>query len=327
MHSYVLKGILLNGGARTAELDFKCRIFDAIAFQGFIHSSYTVIGVDFGLGHMDFSADEMGGDERTIVRIQVWNINQNPRFIFSGKTFFMSGARFAVAPYIIGEDAIESLVATIRSVRENAHGEVSFGLITMGTGQDEGKDKLHELVGSLETSVRLPITLATSLEEFMAGLVLAGIKGEEGVFILDIGDVPQEPLARATNVIDPFNSPVCLASDNLFEYLSENGLHPNEAGQAILNTADKNFIYKIDLHNMKLLVASRECESCKQYPCHDAFTRICVVLDSTDKHGYASKATGFTCEDTFILSIIYSVLNDCIPASVSSQFPRKRPCK
>nr|MDO8110208.1 hypothetical protein [Candidatus Sigynarchaeota archaeon] len=49
---------------------------------------------------------------------------------------------------------------------------------------------------------------------------------------------------------------------------------------------NEDYIFSIDLTNVSLHVANKQGTGCQTHPCRDAFTKICVVLDSQIKIGY-----------------------------------------
>lgn len=315
MNIYVLKGILVDANKGVGNTEFKERIFEAISYPGFVHNTYDVIGVEFGLGLLELPEATMDKED-ALVKIQVWNLNERKNFVLNWRSF-LKGSRFGVVSWKKEhEDSITNLVAIISDCTDRCP-SMNLGLVI----QQEGEYSPREFAKTLEERTDIQYKFVEDIEALVVNLILASIRGERIAFILPVSSLDE--IRHVDLVESPFTNYLTRASDELVEFLGKQGYFINEKNEITIKKED--FIYKLDLNKLQLYACNNECLSCKKYPCSEAFKRICVVLEST-KRGWVSDELGLLKSDLFFLSIIYSIMEESLPHSVTSQFPKKKAC-
>jgi hypothetical protein len=321
MNVYVLKGVLLdatNAPGTTSTL--KDRVFDAISFPGFINSTYDVIGVEFGLGIMELAHR----DEPATVKIQIWNLNEQKNFILNWR-HFLKGSRFGIITWSkTGGKDYAQLEAVIKDCLEKCP-EISLGIvIEQGRDDTDGTEDaavIESIPARVEKKFNVRATMARDLEAMMGDLVSLSLDNSRIVQVLPVRHAAD--LAHVPSIQNPFFNYLTRVSDNLLRFLGKQGIRI-ENDDAVLENED--YIFRINLSNASLHVATRQCTTCKERPCREAFTKVCVVLDSQIKKGFASDDLGLTPPDLFVLSMVFAISNKQLPSSVTSQFPKAKPC-
>lgn len=321
MMVYVLKGVLLDAASASGTASIlKDRVFDAISFPGFINSTYDVIGVEFGLGIMELAHR----DEPATVKIQIWNLNEQKNFILNWR-HFLKGSRFGIITWSqsAGCDYAQ-LEAFVKDCIEKCP-EINLGIVIQQEGGDEaeldGMAAIESIPGRIEKKFNVRATMAKDLETMMVDLVNQCLDNARIVQVFPVRHAAD--LAHIRAIQNPFFNYLTRVSDNLLQFLAKQGIRV-ENDNAVLENEEYNF--HINLANASLHVATKQCTNCRDNPCREAFTKVCVVLDSQIKKGFASGDLGFTPPDLFVLSIIFAIANKQLPTSVTSQFPKNKPC-
>jgi hypothetical protein len=312
-----LKGVLLDAmNASGMASTLKDRVFDAISFPGFINSTYDVIGVEFGLGIMELAHRE----EPAIVKIQIWNLNEQKNFILNWR-HFLKGSRFGIITWskTSGGDYAQ-LEALIKDCPE-----ISLGIVIQQEKDDaagpDGGTTIESIPALVEKKFSIRATMAKDLETMMGDLVSQCLDNARIVQVLPVRTLTD--LAHVSSIQNPFFNYLTRVSDNLLRFLSKQGVRI-ENDCAVLENED--YIFRINLANASMHVASKHCASCRENPCREAFTKVCVVLDSQIKKGFASDDLGFTPPDLFVLAMVFAIENKALPSSVTNQFPKVKPC-
>lgn len=320
MNVYVLKGALLDAGNATdTPSTLKDHVFNAISFPGFINSTYDIIGVEFGLGLMELARR----DEPATVKIQIWNLNEQRNFILNWR-HFLKGSRFGIITWHRTSGEHAQLEAFIKDCLEKCP-EISLGIVIQQEGGDADgiKDTLpiESIPALVEKKFGIRATMARDLETMMIDLVNVSLDNTRIVQVLPIKNATE--LAHVPSIQNPFFNYLTRVSDNLLHFLGTQGIRI-ENDHAVLENED--FLFRINLSNASLHVAPKHCTGCREYPCREAFTKVCVVLDSQIKKGFASEGLGFTLPDLFVLSMIFAISNRQLPSSITSQFPKQKQC-
>ncbi len=321
MNVYVLKGVLLDATNTSGMAStLKDRVFDAISFPGFINSTYDVIGVEFGLGIMELAHR----DEPATVKIQIWNLNEQKNFILNWR-HFLKGSRFGIITWCqpAGGDYAK-LEAFIKDCIEKCP-EINLGIVIQeeedNAAEHEGMTGIESIPARIEQKFNVRATMAKNLETMMDDLVSQCLDNSRIVQVFPVrhpGD-----LAHVLSIQNPFFNYLSRVSDNLLQFLAKQGMRI-ENDDVILENED--YTFHISLTNASLHVATKQCATCRDHPCREAFSKICVVLDSQIKKGFASGDLGFTPPDLFVLSMVFAISNKQLPTSVTSQFPKAKPC-
>ncbi|HME50819.1 MAG TPA: hypothetical protein VKM55_01250 [Candidatus Lokiarchaeia archaeon] len=316
MNVFVLKGTLLDANLPgSASSPLKDRVFDAISFPGFINSTYDVIGVEFGLGIMEIDAPR---NEQSVVKIQVWNLNDGKNFILNWR-HFLKGSRFAIITFNLENADLANLEAIMSDCKERCP-DINIGIVGLVSNEDLDIDTLPAM---LEEQLAFRANVVRNIEEMMTQLVSNCIENEHVSCILPVHSI--NDIQRVTAIQNPFFNYLTKVSDNLIHLFDQLNIQIDKTNNiAILEKPD--YTYHVDLNKSALLVASRNCSECPYYPCKDCFAKICVVLDSQLKRGFATEELGLSQADLFVLSMVFSIENNKIPTSISSQFPKNKPC-
>ncbi|MFX0100605.1 MAG: hypothetical protein ACFFCS_13605 [Candidatus Hodarchaeota archaeon] len=318
MNVFVLKGVLVDANRCSGgDSGFKERIFEAISYPGFIHNTYDVIGVEFGLGLIELP-EATQDEEDALVKIQVWNLNERKNFVLNWRSF-LKGSRFGLITWNQEEKSFPSLMEILADCTSKVP-NMSLGLVFKQNKDDSPRD----LIEIIEKKAGIDCKLVPDIEELIISLILSSVKGERHAFVLPISSINE--IQHVEMIESPFTSYLTRASEELVNLLESKGFDIDSNNYLIIEKED--FILKLDLNKLQLYACNKECalSRCKKYPCPAAFKRICVVLEST-KRGWVSDDIGLLKSDLFFLSIIYSIMNDALPKSITSQFPRLKPCK
>nr|MDO8087528.1 hypothetical protein [Candidatus Sigynarchaeum springense] len=320
MNVFVLKAVLLDvvkasGKAST----LKDRVFDAISFPGFVNSTYDVIGVEFGLGIMELARR----DEPATVKIQIWNLNEQKNFILNWR-HFLKGSRFGIITWSMADGGdFAQLETLVKDCLEKCP-EINLGIIVQ---QDDGNAAGKEIVAfesipaRIEKKFNIRANMDRDLDTMMCDLVNEALDNARAVHVLQVSKT--DALIHVPSIQNPFFNYITRVSDNMLRFLAQHEMRI-ENDNAVLENG--NFIFHINLSKAIMHVASKQCAGCRDYPCREAFTKVCVVLESQIKRGYASEELGFTPADLFVLAMIFAIENNTLPTSVTSQFPKARPC-
>ena len=311
---FVLKGVLLDACKEPAGDQFKCRVFGATSYPGFVNSTYNVIGVEFGLGIMELDENITG--ESAIAKIQVWNLNENSHFSGNWK-HFSRGSRFAIICWNQEMDPeATALLHTIKHV-VSACPSINIGIVAIVDGDLPLEGIIDDCIEHLPSGTAPGV--ARNLDDMVSGLVVDCITQTRSLYMLPLGSAAEiEPVDCIRN---PFNNYTSRASPRLIdllreEFTIENGCIRLDRGAHVIT---------INLDNSSLHACLAACETCRNGGCNQRgrTTRICVVLDSCQHRGWASTGSGLSDGDLFILSMIYSVTNSgALPASITSQLPK-----
>lgn len=319
---YVLKGVLLDAmNAPGTASTLKDRVFDAICFPGFINSTYDVIGVEFGLGVMEL----VRRDEPVTVKIQIWNLNEQKNFVLNWR-HFLKGSRFGIITWSGKIDAMDraQLEQVIKDCLDKCP-DISLGLVIQQEANEAARpgdvDAIESIPAVVERKFGIKATMARDLETMMADLVSHSLDNTRIVQVLPIRH-PAD-LAHVPSIQNPFFNYLTRVSDNLLRFLGKQGILV-ENDHVLLDNED--YMFRINLANASLHVAPKQCTGCREYPCHDTFHKVCVVLDSQIKKGFASDELGFTLPDLFVLAMIFAISNHQLPSSITSQFPKIKTC-
>ncbi|MEX2683205.1 MAG: hypothetical protein Q6373_016590 [Candidatus Sigynarchaeota archaeon] len=320
MNVYVLKAVLLDVNKTTGIAStLKDSIFDAISFPGFVNSTYDVIGVEFGLGIMELAYR----DEPATVKIQIWNLNERKNFILNWRNF-LKGSRFGVITWSRpGGGDYSQLEALVKDCIEKCP-DINLGIVIQNDDKAEIKRDevdINDIPARIEKKFNIRATMARDLPAMMEDLVNECLDGARVVHVLPVSKTAE--ITHVPSIQNPFFNYLTQISDNMLRFLGQQGIHI-ENGNAVLENDD--YCYRINLSKATLHVASTQCTGCRDFPCREAFTKVCVVLDSQIKRGYASEDLGFTPADLFVLAMIFAIENRNLPASVTSQFPKAKPC-
>ncbi len=319
MNVFVLKGVLLDAtNASGTASTLKDRVFDAISFPGFINSTYDVIGVEFGLGIMELPHRA----EPATVKIQIWNLNEQKSFILNWR-HFLKGSRFGIITWSQPGGDLARLESIIKDCFEKCP-DINLGIvIEQDGGQDvgEGVTDIENIPARIEKKFHTRTTMAKDLEAMMGDLVNESLDSAHVVHVLPVSRTAD--LVHVPSIHNPFFNYLTRVSDNLLQFLSQRGMRI-ENDCAVLENEDH--IYRVNLSRATLHVATKQCAGCRDYPCREAFTKVCVVLDSQIKRGFASEGLGFTPSDLFVLAVLFAIEHGQLPASVTSQFPKAKPC-
>jgi hypothetical protein len=325
MNVFVLKGVLLDASRTLAEemneSALKDRVFESISYPGFINSTYDIIGVEFGLGITEIDAESTDTNEDALVKIQVWNLNEQKNFVINWKNF-LKGSRFAIITWSqqgeIQPDSLDALASIIRDCLEKCP-EICFGLILHL--EDSGKD-IKAIFEHLQLDEETAPVVCSDLDGLMKQVIVSCISTQPSFYVLPVLETGE--VRRVDAIQNPFSNYQTRASENLVDHLKRAGYFITPENQVYIEK--EKYIFKLNLNNSTLNVAARACKACDQFPCREAFAKICIVLDSQVKKGFASNDFGFTNPDLFMMSIIYSIDYDTMPSSVTSQFPKIKPC-
>ena len=311
----MLKGALLDANPPGMASTLKDRVFGAVSFPGFINSTYEVIGVEFGLGLMEIAAPRA---EQSVVKIQIWNLNDSKNFILNWR-HFLKGSRFVIITINLVNPDLANLQSIINDCKERCP-DINIGIIGL-----ESNDSLNvdELPSMIEEQNGLHARVVKSIDEMMNNLVSTCIDNEQISCILPVHSI--NDIQRVAAIQNPFFNYLTRVSDNLISLFEQLNIQIDTTNNiAIIEKPD--YIYHLNLNNSTLHVASRGCTECNEYPCKECFAKICVVLDSQIRRGFATEDLGLTQADLFVLSMIYSIENNGIPSSITSQFPKNRIC-
>ena len=311
---YVLKGALLDVNSPGLPSTLKDRVFDAISFPGFINSTYDVIGVEFGLGIMEITPR----NEQCLVKIQVWNLNDGKNFILNWR-HFLKGSRFVIITINLVTTDLANLASMVNDCKERCP-DINIGII--GLASDDGVD-IDDLPSMIEEQQALHARVVGNIEEMMSMLVTNCIENEGISCILPIHSINE--IQHVNAIQNPFFNYLTHVSDNLLHLFEQLNIQVDKTSYAAI-IEKPDYIFKIKLDNSSLHVTPRACLSCAEYPCKESPAKICVVLDSQIKRGFASEDLGLSQADLFVLSMIFAIENNKIPTSVSSQFPKLKPC-
>jgi hypothetical protein len=321
MNVYVLKGVLLDAvNASGVASTLKDRVFDAISFPGFINSTYDVIGVEFGLGIMELAHR----DEPATVKIQIWNLNEQKNFILNWR-HFLKGSRFGVITWSqSGGGDYAQLEAFIKDCIEKCP-EINLGIVIRQEGDAEAEPidmaAIESIPARIEKKFNVRATMAKNLGTMMEDLVSQCLDNSRIVQVFPVRHAAD--LVHVPSIQNPFFNYLTRVSDNMLRFVANQGLRIENDNVVLEN---EEYIFRINLTNASLHVATKQCTACRDNPCREAFAKVCVVLDSQIKKGFASGDLGFTPPDLFVLSIIFAIANKQLPASVTSQFPKAKPC-
>jgi hypothetical protein len=317
---YVLKGVLLDAGSSGTVSTLKDHVFNAISFPGFDNSTYDAIGVEFGLGIMELSYH----DEPAAVKIQIWNLNERRDFVLNWR-HYLKGSRFGIITWRQSSSSdFVNLVAVIKDCIELCPG-INIGLVLKDDNDEaprfDGIATIESLSTILERTLGACARIDEDLEAMMIELVSQSLDNAHTVHVLSIRH--DDEIRHVPSILNPFLNYLARVSDNLLQFLVRQGIHI-EDDNAILES--NGHICRIDLANASLHVASKQCATCRDHPCCDAFSKVCVVLNSQIKKGYSSESLGLTPPDLFVLSMVFAIQNNELPPSVLSQFPKAKPC-
>ena len=315
MNEYVLKGVLLDANPPAMVTPLKGQVFNAMSFPGLDVSLYDRIGIEFGLGIMELPHR----GKPVVVKIHVWNLNDRRNVMLDWR-HFLKGSRFGIITWnrSSGRD-----LATLQTMLEDcikACPGISIGLVLQqydDTSWLERMATIESLQAIIERHFNARATIDEDLETMMIELVAQSIDNARAIHVLPIRGAAD--LAHVAAIQGPLLNYHARVSDNLLHFLKLQGIRI-EGDRAILETRDH--VCRIDLANASLYAAPKQCASC-----NDAFTKVCVVLDSQIKRGHSSRSLGFLPQDLFVLSLIFAIQNDVLPPSVSGQFPKVGPCK
>ncbi len=320
MNTYVLKGVLLDANPSSTTTTLKSQVFNAISFPGFTSPTYGVMGVEFGLGIMELTHHT----KLAIVKIQIWNLDERRNIILTWR-HFLAGSRVGIITwnYSRGND-LAPLGAMIKDCLEKCP-DISIGIVMMhdedGASRLESVGAIDPLLAAIENEYHLKATVDRNLEAMMSALVSGCLDNAPAIHVLPVRH-PAE-LGHVPSIQDPFFNYFTRVSDKLIRFLEQQGIRI-EVDNAILET--KEHVFHINLANASLHVAPKQCLRCRDDPCCDAFSKVCIVPDSQIKKGYSSESLGFTPTDLFVLSMVFAIRNNSLPPSVSGQFPRGKPC-
>nr|MDO8108709.1 hypothetical protein [Candidatus Sigynarchaeota archaeon] len=317
MNVYVLKGVLLDANPPGAGSALKERVFDAISFPGFINSTYDVIGVEFGLGIMEIAATPT--TEQAVVKIQIWNLNEGKNFILNWR-HFLKGSRFAIITWnhAPGDD-LAHLDSFIKDCREKCP-DINLGIVVL---TPEGSDWIDRLPAMIEAKHGLHADKARDMEDMVTRLVSQCLDNGHVAYVLPVKQI--EDIRRVACIQNPFFNYMARASDNLVCLLEQLKITIDKS-KYVAMIDNEDYFFQINLNNSTLHVASKHCIGCNEFPCRECFAKICVVLDSQIKKGFASNDLGLSTSDLFVLSMVFALTNDRLPTSITSQFPKTKPC-
>ncbi|MBN2151380.1 MAG: hypothetical protein JW839_08045 [Candidatus Lokiarchaeota archaeon] len=318
MNVFVLKGVLLDAGSASGTAPtLKDRVFESISFPGFINSTYDVIGVEFGLGIMELPRR----DEPATVKIQIWNLNEQKNFILNWR-HFLKGSRFGIITWNQHGD-VSQLEEFVKDCLDKCP-EINIGIVVQQDGGgdgDAGAVDVDAIPARLEKRFGIRAAMARDIGTMMEDLVNECLDNARAVHVLPVSRAAD--LAHVPSIQNPFYNYLTRVSDNLLRFLAQHGVRV-EDDYALLENDEH--VFRINLARASLHVASKHCDGCRERPCREAFTKVCVVLDSQIKRGFASEDLGFTPPDLFVLSMVFAIENGLLPSSVTSQFPKAKPC-
>jgi len=315
----MIKGILLDANPQAMPSALKGRVFNAISFSGGIASTYNEIGVEFGLGIMESLALGIG---RSLMKIVVWNLNDGKDFPLDWR-IFVAGSKFAIITRDSNDDHdITRMDSIIKDCNEKSH-NINIGIICLDS---DGIIDLNALVAMIEQRHAMHASVARDLEDLMTTLQSSCVNNDHVACVLPIRSIDEIEHVRCIQT--PFLNYTARVSEKLVPLLVQLGIRLDEGhGKAIIETPGHTFY--VDLNTSTLHAVSLPCIRCRKYPCRDCFVKVCIVLESEFKRGFASAELGLTASDVFVLSMIFAIANGQVPASISSQFPRDKPyaCK
>jgi hypothetical protein len=315
MNVYVLKGVLLDAANSPGTAStLKDRVFDAISFPGFINSTYDVIGVEFGLGIMDLADHH---SEPAVVKIQIWNLNEGKGFILNWR-HFLKGSRFAVITFHHpGGNDFSALETIIKDCVERCP-DINIGVVILAP---DGVANVENVPALIEKHFNKRADLVQSLDVMMNRLVTQCLDSDHAACVLPI--TSEHDLQHVAAIQNPFFTYLARVSENLMNILHQQKIQVEE-NHVLLESPEYKF--RINLNNASLHVASKQCTGCKDFPCRESYAKICVVLDSQVKRGFSSDDLGLTASDLFVLAMIFAISSSSLPTSVTSQFPKSKPC-
>ena len=323
MSVFVLKGVMIDATPKKPGR-LKQRIFEATSFPGFINTTYDVIGVEFGLGIMELSSEEIDSDENASIKIQTWNLNEQKQRLLINWKNFLKGSRFCIITCVYeSKQDLERLSKTLLDVKD-ACPSISFGIVIQLKNPKGSFNLPFETIGTL---LDVKPAIVENMDDLMVNLIISCITDTKNKnFIMAFSTMDE--IHNAESIENPFIAYLGKASLKLIDLLESADYHIQDDNTIEFKT--KDHLLKVNLNNSSLYVSARSCVDCaKKDDCNNRFSRVCVVLQSQIKYGYSSNAAALSPCDLFILSLIYSVEQELLPKSVRSQFPsmiRRRSC-
>ncbi|MHA1372369.1 MAG: hypothetical protein ACTSRA_21930 [Promethearchaeota archaeon] len=319
--NYLFKGCLINclsDPDRNDEL--RTRVFNAISRPGFATDLYNLIGLEVGVGLVDLD-DMQYFDESVTIKYTIWRLNQH-KIMPICLDSFIQGSRFGILTWINRKGEKPESIIKFCNLFFKTSQNTRIGLIVHDQGFNWGPFQIGRL---LEDEIGLKVRFNENLDEFMFNLLISSINDEDVLNILYVSELDE---IRQPEIVSfpPTRIKAGPVSRFMIEKLKLSGFHLIDDRFLIIN--EKKYIFNFDLDAVTLYVAPIKCKSCKSFDIRnfDCFAKICIELEKPFKPGYA-RNVDLEFSDIFFLSIIYSIVNDELPESIRTQFPKKPLCK